>query len=304
MIIFSKKQEVFEIGNVKLGGQLGELPTVLIGSIFHHGHKIVKDEVNGEFDKLEAEKLINTQDEFSYKTGNPCMVDVVGKTSKALIKYIDFVADITDTPLLINGLNAEVRLNASKHAISIGLNDRIIYNSINYTLNEYEIKSIREVGIKSAIIQAFNPHNPLPNLMVEVLKGEKGLIEKAKRAGISKMLILTPVIDIPHIGCSAKGIWLIKEKFGLPTGTAPIGVLSKWTKANEFGKDVLKLCRAVPLAICQTMGANFIIYGSLAKAKNIFPAVALADAIIAYNSRFMGVKVSKEHPINKIFKIN
>jgi len=40
---FGRKQEVFDIGGVKIGGQPGELPTVLIGSIFHEGHKIVKD---------------------------------------------------------------------------------------------------------------------------------------------------------------------------------------------------------------------------------------------------------------------
>ncbi|RJS86070.1 tetrahydromethanopterin S-methyltransferase subunit H, partial [Candidatus Bathyarchaeota archaeon] len=37
MFKFNKKQKIFEIGKVKIGGQPGELPTVLIGSLFHEG---------------------------------------------------------------------------------------------------------------------------------------------------------------------------------------------------------------------------------------------------------------------------
>jgi len=42
MVKFEKKQEVFTIHNFKIGGQPGEFPTVLIGTIFYEGHKIVK----------------------------------------------------------------------------------------------------------------------------------------------------------------------------------------------------------------------------------------------------------------------
>lgn len=302
MILFGKKQEICEVGKVKIGGQLGELPTVLIGSIFHHGHRLIRDEATGEFDRVRAENLVRSQDELSRETGNPCMVDVVGRTSETLIKYIDFVAEVTDAPLLINGPSAEVRLSASRHAISVGLKDRVIYNSINFTVTSHEINAVKELGMKSAIVQALDPHSPLPKSMVGILKGERGLVEVARKAGITQILILTPVIDIPHVGYSASGIRLIKEEFGLPTGTAPVGVLSKWVRANEFGRNTLKLCRPVPAVICQVMGANFIIYGSLAKAREVFPPCALADAMIAYDSRLMRVKVSKEHPLNKIFR--
>ena len=59
---FKKKQQIFEIGGIKVGGQPGELPTVLVGSIFHEGHKIVKDKKLGLFNKKKAKKLINIQD--------------------------------------------------------------------------------------------------------------------------------------------------------------------------------------------------------------------------------------------------
>ena len=74
--------KTFEIGNVKIGGNHGQVPTVLIGSIFYNKHYIVKDEVKGEFDRQEAERLIKQQEEFSDKTGNPHMIDVVGATTR------------------------------------------------------------------------------------------------------------------------------------------------------------------------------------------------------------------------------
>ena len=141
---FEKEQKIIEIGGVKLGGQPGELPTVLIGSLFHRGHRIVKNREKGIFDRDEAERLIRLQEEFSEKTGNPCMVDVVAETSEALERYIDFVSEKTDAPLLINGPNAEVRLKAAMHAREVGLTDRVVYNPVNFTVTEEEIEKIGE----------------------------------------------------------------------------------------------------------------------------------------------------------------
>lgn len=305
MFKFERKQEVFDIGGVKIGGQPGELPTVLVGSIFYEGHKIVKDRSSGVFDRAEAERLINVQEEMSDKTGVPCMLDVVGENSKALTKYIEFVANITDSPLLINGPSASVRVEAANYVREVGLQERVVYNSINYTLDEWEIGAIKETKVKAAIIQAFNPRNPYPEGMIQILKGapgKKGLIAEAIRAGIEKLLILMPVLDVPSIGFAAHGIYLAKENFGLPTGSAPIGVVGKWSKIKGLENSAKVACRSGALALIQTMGANFIIYGSIAKAKYIFPICAMIDAIIAYHARSLGIKpLVKNHPLHLMF---
>lgn len=302
---FRKQQKIFEIGKVRVGGQPGELPTVLIGSIFHEGHRIVKDKNLGVFDRQKAEHLIKLQEELSEETGIPCMVDVVGENSSALIKYIDFVSEVTDAPFLINGQRASVRIAAAKHVAEVGLKERAVYNSINYTIRDEEIREIRETGLKAAIIQAFNPKDPRPSGMISMLNGnggKEGLIKAALRAGIKKPVILTPVLDIPSIGPAADGIRVLKEEFGMPTGTAPIGVVGRWIKIEKLGKDAKKACRAGALAAAQMMGADFIIYGSLAKARNLFPVCAMIDAIIAYNARNYGIRpLTKSHPLYRIF---
>jgi len=78
MFKFEREQSVFDIAGVKIGGQLGEYPTVLTGSIFYDKHKIVKDPFKGEYDKGVAEVLMKKQEELYDKTGNPFFVDIVG----------------------------------------------------------------------------------------------------------------------------------------------------------------------------------------------------------------------------------
>jgi len=300
---FGREQKIFEIGRVKIGGQSGELPTVLVGSIFHESHKIVRNPYLGIFDEGEAERLINLQEELCDRTGNPCMLDVVGGNSKALIKYIEFVSEVTDSPFLINGPNASVRLDAANYVREVGLQERAIYNSVNYKLNEKEIEAIRETELKAAIIQAFNPRNPYPDGMIQILKGtpeKEGLMTAALRAGIKKPFIFTPVLDVPGIGFAAQGIRLAKEQIGMPTGTAPIGVVGKWSKTKGLTKNAKIACRGGALALAQTMGANFIIYGSISKAGHVFPACAMIDAIIAYHAKSIGIKpLVKRHPLYK-----
>lgn len=44
MFRFDKEQIVLDIAGVKIGGQPGEYPTVLAGTIFYGGHSIIEDE--------------------------------------------------------------------------------------------------------------------------------------------------------------------------------------------------------------------------------------------------------------------
>ena len=121
---------MFQVGKVSIGGAPGERPAVLIGSLFYHGHKIVQDEVAGAFDKKEAEALIKQQDEFSQKTGNPCMIDLVGASPEAMVKQLEFVASVTDTSILIDSPSLSVRLAGLRYAKETGLINRIVYISI------------------------------------------------------------------------------------------------------------------------------------------------------------------------------
>lgn len=119
---------------------------MMIGSIFYEGEDLVKDENEGTFDKKEAIKQIEKMEELSQDTGNPAMLDVVGSTSEALISYIDFVGEETDPPFLIDGINPDVRVSATRHVGEVGLEDRVIYNNIHPEFKEEELTAIEEPG--------------------------------------------------------------------------------------------------------------------------------------------------------------
>jgi len=300
-----RRQKVFKVGKVSVGGRPGEYPTVLIGSIFHEGQKIVKDSKKGVFDKELAETLLNKQDELSEKTGVPYMLDVTGLSQEALKKHVDFVSKVTEAPILIDGPTPEIRISATKYAVEIGLRDRIIYNSISSAADEKEISAIRETGIDSAVILAFSSSHILPEQKIKLLKGrkrEEGLLEKASKAGIKKPLVDVAVLDVPSIGLAIEAIWLVKNRLGLPAGSAPCNSMHQWKRVKEFGKSARNTCLAAMGVVTQMAGADFILYGSISKAETVFPAVAMTDAIIAYNMKWAGIKPKvKDHPIFKIF---
>ena len=169
MFKFAREQYVHQVGKVKIGGQPGENPTVLAGTIFYGGHKVVSDPKAGVFDKEKAEALIKKQEEMSDITGNPCMVQVFSESVEAMKRYIDFVASVTDSPFLIDSTEPKVRAEGAKYAREVGLIDRAVYNSINASITEEELKVLEEVRIPNCIVLAFNPTDPSIKGKVAVL---------------------------------------------------------------------------------------------------------------------------------------
>lgn len=306
MFRFEREQKVYDIGGVKVGGQPGEYPIVLVGSIFYEKHKIMSDPDKGEFDKAKAEALIKKMEELSDKTGNPFFLDVVGRTSEALIREIDFVADNTKAPFLIDGASEKLRIPATKHAFEIGLKDRTIYNSIDYAIQPSEIQAMKELGVKSSIVLAFNKKNPWPEGAIETLKGtseRKGLLSLAEEAGIENILVDTAVADIVTIGLAAKAINLVKSEYGFPAGCGPANAYTTWKrgKKGEFGPYAYNVVVGSAGPFIQLMGANFILFGPVELAEAAFPACAMADALIAYAAKKVGTKVgTRNHPLYKI----
>ena len=212
---FGQEQKICDISNVKIGGQPGQLPTVMIGSIFYHKQKILKDEKTGRFDKKEAEELLKREEEISDKTGNPRIVDVVVSSPQALGKLIDFVAKTIEGPFTIDGVTDEVRINGAKYVGEVGLSERVVYNSITPSTKEAETSAVKEAKIKSAILLALNTRKPTISGRLQVIDE---LIPVAKNAGIENMLVDTTILDIPDPGPVSKVVYLVKEKYGLPAG--------------------------------------------------------------------------------------
>jgi len=305
MLRFERDQKVYDIGGVKVGGQPGEYPTVLIGTIFYEGQKIVKDKNKGIFDKVAAEELVKKQEELSDKTGNPHMLDVVISSTDAISKYLSFVAEVTDAPFLLDAWPSKVRIQALGYVDETGLSDRIVNNSIWFASGEDEIEALKRSSVKSSVILAYNPKDLWARGPISMLKGtseKKGLLEKAEESGIEKKIIDTGVLHIPHVGISSKAIYDVKREFGLPAGCSPANATTTWKGLKEFGPEAFKACDASTQTLPIAFSSDFLLYGPIESAGWIFPSCAAIDAMIATVTRELGTKTqTQKHPLYKLF---
>ncbi|MBS7288211.1 MAG: tetrahydromethanopterin S-methyltransferase subunit H [Candidatus Freyarchaeota archaeon] len=291
------------MAGVRVGGQPGENPTVLVGTIFHEGDSAVKDPLKGVIDREKAEAALLRQDELSDSTGNPCMVDVVGRTGEALIKYLDFVSSVTDAPILVDSPSPEARLEACRHAVEVGLRERIVYNSITPDSGTREIEALKEIELKSAVLLAFSECEFSPEEKLNLLHGEsEPLLMKAEKAGVRNVLVDVSLLDVASMAYAAESIRAVKDALGLPSGCSPANALNTWHRINELAPQAKKTCLASLCVFTRCFGADFILYGPVKLAEAVFPACAMADAILTYSLTSEGYEPEdKNTPLYKIF---
>lgn len=292
------EQRIFDIGGVKVGGIPGRDPTVLIGTIFYRKQKIVRDERKGVFDRERAEKMIRRQEELSDITGNPCMLDVEAPTAKALEEYIIFAAENTDVPLLMGGPTPEVRQAGLNVIEESGLADRIVYNSLMPGCSSDEIEKIRDAGVESAVLLAYNVTDLKPEGRLEALVG---LLENARSHGLEKPLLDTFVLDVPSLGIAFSAIRDAKSSLGLPSGCGPHNAVGLWKGLRKkIGLRSVRSIVASVNAFAAASGADFILYGPIEAADIVFPAVAMVDSAYAFLTFKEGTRLSKSHPLFRI----
>jgi tetrahydromethanopterin S-methyltransferase subunit H len=300
MFKFEKEQKVFDISGITIGGQPGQHPTVMIGSIFYHGHKIVTDEKKGEFNQEKAVKLLEKEKEIGEKTGNPRIVDVCCSWPQAFNKFIEFIADTIDGPFTIDGTTAEVRMAGAKYISEVGLSDRIIYNSISPEIKEDEIAMIKDAKIKSAILLTFNRENPTILGKLEVLDT---LLNSAQKAEIENILVDVAVLDLPDPGPIGKAAYLVKERYGLPVGAGTHNAVARWKERGTLESEQYQLACSVANVFPLAMGADFMLYGPVRDASIAYFYTALADAYVAFSMiQEFRLRPKEGHPLYKIFK--
>jgi tetrahydromethanopterin S-methyltransferase subunit H len=283
---------------VKVGGIPGKDPTVLIGTIFYQKQKIVQNEQRGLFDKEQAEKLIRRQEELADITGNPCMLDIEGSTAQSLEKYIRFTAESTDVPLMIGGPTPDVRQAGLNVVDEGGLAGRVIYNSLMPGCSVDEIESIKDAGVASAVLLAYNVTDLTPGGRLEALTG---LLETAREHSIGKPLLDTFVMDVPSLGVAFQTLMDVKSVFGLPAGCGPHNAIGLWKGLRKkMGLRSIRSIVASVNAFAASAGADFILYGPIEAAGVVFPAVAMVDASYAFPIIQKGTRLSRSHPFFRI----
>lgn len=295
---FKAEQKILQIGGVSVGGLPGQRPVVLVGTIFYHRHRLVKDETAGTFDEDAADALLKTQDEMSDRTGNPAIIDVLGASVPAMKTHLQFVADHTKAPIMIDSPSAEIRATGLSYAREQGILDRVIYNSINPSSKPDELKTVQSSGVDSAVILAYNMKDFSTAGRIAAVKE---LLNKRQDFGIEKLLIDTCVLDLPTLGQALRALFELKDELGFPVGCGAHNAIALWRGLKtKMGEQAVKPCIASVNAATAAVGADFILYGPIDDAKVVFPAVAMVDAAYSQIPMEKKIRIPKDHPRYRI----
>jgi len=292
---FNSKQMTFDIGGVKVGGEVGENPTVMIGSIFYMGDKIVSDEKAGVFDKEKARELISKVEEMSERTGLSAMLDVVCTYAETARGYLEFVTDATYMPILIDAVSEEAAATGLESAKELGIIDRTVLNSVNPETREKVYQKIKETGLQAVLLLTYSTKAIISSK--ERINLLEAMIPKVKAAGVEKMLVDTVVIDIATLGLACKAIREVKERFGLPAGCGAHNAISSWKTLKEKKDKTLTLtCSSVANGLPIALGADFVLYGPISDAAYVFPAIGLIEAAFGQALMEEGKRLNTTHP--------
>ncbi len=294
MFDYSVKQKTYEIHGVKIGGEPGLNPTVMVGSLFYSGDKNVTDPSKGVFDKSATEKVIFEAEEMSDQTGLPSMIDMVAENTEAAVKYLNFIVETTDMPVFLDVVSEGAQAEALDYAAGIGVIGRIVLNSLSPHSGEAIYQAIKEAKLKSSIVLTHSTKYLLSSNKEPIINE---IVPKAEAVGVENILIDTAVLDIPTLGVSAKAIDRIKDKYGYPCGCGAHNALASWKRLKEkYIEEAQTMVKGVINSLPTIIGADFVLFGPLKGAVNYYPAVALVDA--AYSQLMMEkhVRPDRSHP--------
>jgi tetrahydromethanopterin S-methyltransferase subunit H len=298
MFSFTKKQEVFDISGVKIGGQPGVYPTVLLGGLFFKGEP--------DFDS--GKKQLQNMLDLSKRTGNPAIPDF-------FIRKEEFIEDITNFiektvpkkhPFSIDVIEPSLKVKVLEYLDEKNLLSRTIYNSIHVGIKDEEREALKKHTPEMAIIVAFNPKDKSPDGKIEVLENgahltDIGLLDISKKLGIKKILVDTAAMAPgDNSGASIAAIPVIKEEYGLPTGCAIHNVVEKSKWLDDF-KSARKPVDASSNINIPLFGGDFAIFGPIVNADIVFPIIAWQDILISeYTENYFGIVPDDSHPRRKL----
>jgi tetrahydromethanopterin S-methyltransferase subunit H len=305
MFSFDREQKVCEVGGVKFGGKPGEYPTVVCSSIFQKGDRVFEGKRKEGFDEKRARELLKTQDRLWEETGVPGMADVVANSGKEFERYIDFVTSVSDMPFCVDAWQMKPKLEGAAYCAEKGLLDRMFYNSLTVWEEdlETEIREIAQIGVKHVLLVAFDMADQMPTGRIA---GTQKLLDAIEKVGaqFESIFVDTSVMNGPATAFCGLANRLIKQKWGLPTASAPSNGSYMWKQAREmWGFKGWAASDAGLEALASFMYHDMIFSGPMAGAPRIFPSVAMADAFTA-TAVFGETKRLPEletHPLNKLF---
>lgn len=301
MISYQTPQNVCRIGNAVFGGQPGENPPLLMGNIFQKGDVMLEDRKAGRFNREGTRERIKKLEQLSAETGVPALIAMVANTVDEMKRYIDFFIETTDMPFAIDIWVEKIRLGAARYAAELGLQERMLYNSITPWDKDIEgqIAELKDLGIRHVVVQVFSDED----------KGSEGRLKSLRQllpiimqGSFESIIIDTSVMNLPTISLCLKANHLIKQEFGFPTGFAPSNGSYMWRKtADEKARGQFGAVDSAVHAVSSLL-SDFLLFGPLSGMQRVFPAVAAAHSMmtaLAFEER--RYLPGESHPLSIMF---
>ena len=299
---FRAQQLTIEIGGVRIGGQPGDNPTLLVGSIFYHGDKLLVDEVKGIIDKELSKKVIEDALGIAEEYGLYFALDVIFPTPESVDNILPFISELDVPVLFLDSPDSKARIRAYSLSRELGLTHRVVANGIYVNISTDEIEALKENSILNAVLLAFDPSQPHKSMYPkDRLNIVHKLLDLARSTDIKGILIDAVVLDPASIGLSASTIYLVKNELGYPSGCAPANALGPVSKSNFHIEEVAGIHGGTAVFL-RVMGADFIMYGPVKRIKYVAPAIAMVDGLLGYLARQEGMRIREKHPLRTLLK--
>jgi len=308
MLNFSKQQEVLKIKNVFFGGQPGETPTVLFGTLFY-GKRY--KERSAEVEEV-GRGQVKGQLELAELTGVNQVVDLFIGSEDQVEWKCDFLLETLgpDDLLSVDVPEAAVRIKTLEYLGHKGALDRTIYNSLNLGVTTEEIEALKANTPAGAIVLGYNPKDFSTDGRMAMLESgggmlDAGLIDIAKDIGIENLMLDTGATPFDHNAAETiRSVPVFKNKFGLPVGCAIHNTVESWLWMKEYKKEhkeEYNICDIGSNGLVTIWGADFTVYGPLRNAGKVFPFVAMVDKLVAEGGRdYFGQEIGENHPGRKL----
>ena len=294
MFVFKKEQIAYDFGNVRIGGNPGEYPTVLIGGLFFKGQPIVLNTKEGVFDPILTKKWIDVSTSMVEKTGHPLVIQAYGRTANAMEKHLSWLAENFDGPFMFESTSKKARMRGNEFCDEAGLSDRAIYNSINLSTKPDELELLKNSSLNMAVVLGWSPK---ATSLQERMETVDAMVDTAKESGIEKMVVDPATMPVgAGYGLDMRTILALKSELGLPTCLGPHNAPSAWKfiKQSGFDDEATHLSTIVAsTVISQLMATDCVMYGSMARSKEVFTSVALVGnamaTAVAESNRALGI---------------
>jgi len=304
MFSFTQEQTTYDMGGVKVGGQPGIHPTLMVGTIFYEGQF---EDPKSKQEK--AAELIREQDELSRMTSMPSIVDIFIYEKEEIEWKVDFALKHIEGIFSLDMPESEVRIEVLKHLGEIGALEKVIYNSLNLGVTEQEIEELKENTPEGAVLLGYNPQKNNTQGRVDMIKDggalmDVGLLPLAKEADIRYTLLDTAATPFGEKACETlRAIPVFKNEFGLPVGCSLHNTVESWKWLNEY-EDKDRVFETLDTSIDNLpvlLGADFIYYGPIENSTLALPNMAMVNKLMAEGAEdYFGAKISEDHPYSSL----